>query len=66
MFDLPMDKGAVAGDCIVAIADRLGADLDKVHVMGVTDRVPFIRTAEDEEPLETDRVVHVRAVRVGG
>ena len=66
LFDLPMDSGAVAGDCIVAIADRLGADLDKVHVMDVTDRIPFMRTADDDEPLKTDRVVHVRAGLRGG
>jgi len=51
LFDIQMPRDATAGECIVAIAHRLDADLDKVIVMDVTERIPFTRTANDEELL---------------
>ena len=60
LFDVSLPLAAPAGDMVMAVAERLGADKNKIVVTDLTDQVPCAWTAVDEEPMRNNRVVHVR------
>ena len=54
-------------DVVIEIARKLHIDmLFDLVVVDVTGPVPFIRTAQDEEIITQDLIVHVRPVLRGG
>ena len=67
LYDSSLPRNSVGGDIHLKLADVMKVEnLFDIVVMDVTDAMPFLRTAEDQEVLEGDRVIHVGSKQRGG